>query len=498
MAGDGEWIYEDGAAERGPLDLATLGQMRDAGLVTGATRVRPVGGEAWYALDEAIAGNAPTRRGADVAPSEDAPISAGPKLPPVPKYFLMDGGDQPEGPYTVAELAAMARSNRLPAGALVARDGDTDWTPAERIIGPSGPPVPRSAAMSQGGPKGGHGSGSDPTVGAIKDMMSNLSGLPHLEGFRWGMLFRGIFDWGSAREIDERFNAGCRLTTPAIDGVDAGWPTPWAFPRIMAVGIVTTLGLALMYHLFENFMALPGLMIAGSFAVPAACLALFFEMNVLRNVSMTKVSYLVAAGGVLSLLLSLVLYSALPVATTFLGAMAAGIIEEAGKLFAAMMLVGGARRFGWTLNGILLGAAVGAGFAGFETAGYLFGALIDGSTTGQFYAIMFQRALFSPFCHVVWTATVVGALWRVKREGSPWEHIGDRRFWRVLLIVMGLHMLWNSPLHWIDNALAGRISVGAWAVSIVGSWYLVLMLVQEGLNEVRAAQSGAGDGRVPG
>lgn len=251
-----------------------------------------------------------------------------------------------------------------------------------------------------------------------------------------------------------------------------------------------TFGLALMFHLFENPMGLPGLMIAGAFVVPAACLALFFEMNVLRNVSMTKVSYLVAAGGVLSLLLSLVLYRALEAPSTFLGAMSAGIIEEAGKLLAAMLLVGGARRFGWTLNGILFGAAVGTGFAGFESAGYLFTALFDGSTPGGFYAVMLQRALFSPFCHVVWTATVVGALWRVKREGGPWGHLGDKRFWRVLLIVMGLHMLWNSPLHWIgaDNALFGRISVATWVVSLVGSWYLVLMLVQEGLYEVKRAQ----------
>jgi len=482
MTGDGHWYYDDGASERGPLELSTLAQMRDAGLVSGDTRVRSVTEESWRTLDQAMAQvepDAPQSRTTVVQEAADA-ASATPNLPPVPRYFLTTGDDKAEGPYTTAQLVEVARAMRLPAGAMVARDGDSEWRPVEAVVGlVKGATAPSSPVHS-----------GESFEGDVKNLMSALSGLPHLDGFRWGMLFRGAFDWGGGKGIDERFNAGCRLTTPPVQEVDAGWPTPWAFPRILIIGLLMTAGLAVMWHLFENPSGLPGLIIAGAFAVPAACLALFFEMNVLRNVSMTKVSYLVAAGGVLSLLVSLVLYKVFKVFPlgTFLGATSAGIIEEAGKLLAVMLLIGGAKRFGWTLNGILFGAAIGTGFAGFETAGYVFVAMLDsGEPGGNFYSTLIQRAVFAPFCHVVWSATVAGALWRVKRDGSPWLHLGDRRFWRVLLIVMGLHMLWNSPFNFIEvGGLVGRISA---AISILGSWYLVMMLVQEGLNEVRATQA---------
>ena len=56
-----------------------------------------------------------------------------------------------------------------------------------------------------------------------------------------------------------------------------------------------------------------------------------------------------------------------------------GVLEETGKALALLVVVG-SLRYRWQLNGLLFGAAVGAGFAGFESAGYAFGAAssIDG------------------------------------------------------------------------------------------------------------------------
>lgn len=470
-AGAAEWFYDDGAQPRGPFSLGAIGQLVAAGVVAAGVAVARDGDEGW-------------RPYAEVA--EPGNGGAG--------WFYHDGSEE-RGPVDLATLQQMLAAGMVTGGTLVRPAGEDSWRTLQNTMS--------GRAAATGGAKEGVRGTPGSVVRGVQEMMSVFSGLPHLDGFGLGMLFRGALDWRGGRgRIDERFNAGCRLTTPALCEVDAGWPVPWAFPRILLVGVAMTIGLAIAFHLFGNSKVLPGLMIAGSFAVPAACLAMFFEMNVPRNVSMTRVSYLVAAGGALSLLVSLVLYSALPLATTFLGAMAAGIIEEAGKLLAVVVLVGGAGRYGWTLNGILFGAAVGTGFAGFESAGYLFEACLGGCSAGDFYFLMVQRGLFSPFCHVVWTATVVGALWRAKGEGSPWGHLADRRFLRILAIVMGLHMLWNSPLHFMlgtGGYWGLRLVYASWVVSVVGSWYLALMLVQEGLNEVRMAQGmGAGRGGVAG
>jgi RsiW-degrading membrane proteinase PrsW (M82 family) len=49
----------------------------------------------------------------------------------------------------------------------------------------------------------------------------------------------------------------------------------------------------------------------------------------------------------------------------------AGCIEEPAKLIAAVLLAGRVRDFKWTLNGVLVGAAIGAGFGTLENVGYL-------------------------------------------------------------------------------------------------------------------------------
>ena len=138
---------------------------------------------------------------------------------------------------------------------------------------------------------------------------------------------------------------------------------------------------------------------------------------------------------------------------------------------------------------------MGAGFAGFESAGYIFRAflsdLAENCDLTQFYSTLIQRALFSPFCHVIWTASVVGALWRVKKD-QPFRvsMLIHKDFLRILGFVMSLHMLWNSGLLWHiprnHAMLKGELLL--WLTSIIGSWYLALLLVQEGLWQVRNAR----------
>lgn len=49
--------------------------------------------------------------------------------------------------------------------------------------------------------------------------------------------------------------------------------------------------------------------------------------------------------------------------------------------------------------------------------------------------------------HVLWTAMVGAALWKVREDRAfSLEMIKDPRCLRVLALVMVLHMAWNAPL----------------------------------------------------
>ncbi|HEY6249635.1 MAG TPA: PrsW family glutamic-type intramembrane protease, partial [Candidatus Angelobacter sp.] len=154
----------------------------------------------------------------------------------------------------------------------------------------------------------------------------------------------------------------------------------------------------------------------------------------------------------------------------------------------------------YILNGLLFGAAIGTGFAVFESAGYAQDALILGliKTNGwqNFFAqggagflntAILNRAWLSPFGHVVWTAIAAGAVWRVKKDGVFELRMLDRTFWKTFLVPVVCHMTWDSPIAMgtQPGILNYLVTLGLGALS----WFVAFGLVQQGLKQVRTMQS---------
>ncbi len=165
-----------------------------------------------------------------------------------------------------------------------------------------------------------------------------------------------------------------------------------------------------------------------------------------------------------------------------LGASIAGLVEEPAKLLTLIIVIN-SRRYRYTLNGLLFGAAVGTGFAAFESAGYAFRAgLEDGSAVMR--EVIFTRGLLAPFTHIVWTAMAAAALWRVKRDAPfSWPMLRDPSFRRVFAVAVVLHMIWDSSFELPDGLL--YLLVG------LAGWFMVASLIQEGLEEVAEAHAAA-------
>jgi hypothetical protein len=96
------------------------------------------------------------------------------------------------------------------------------------------------------------------------------------------------------------------------------------------------------------------------------------------------------------------------------------------------------------LQGALLGATVGAGFAAFESAGYAFNAAI--TTQGISLASLLQteavRAILTPVGHVVWTAILGAAVFGASQSTGR-----IRASLSVVVVYVGvavLHALWDS------------------------------------------------------
>jgi protease PrsW len=317
--------------------------------------------------------------------------------------------------------------------------------------------------------------------------LSSLTGVDALDSdFSLKTIFARVGERRSDEDIEAAFTVGTRQTTPVVGTIASNWPQPWLFLRFGGSALLIFLGLYLAVSQFENALLIPGLLFVGSFAVPFGSLIFFWEMNAPQNVSLYQTIKLLFSGGLVSLLISLVFFSNTEFLSTFLGASSAGIVEESGKLLAVILLMRNKTRYHWILNGMLFGAAVGTGFAAFESAGYAFMSLEAGFGTAV--SIIFLRGVLAPFGHVVWTAITAASLWRIKgQQPFAWEMLRDPRFVRTFVAVMLLHMLWNAPFEFPIIPVLGFLPTKNLILGVV-AWIMALGLIQSGLKQIKTAQ----------
>ncbi len=310
--------------------------------------------------------------------------------------------------------------------------------------------------------------------------LSRIAGVEKLEGFSLLALFSEVFSRHSQEEKENFFTVGTSKTIPPLREVDPSWPRPWIFFRMFTLSIIVFLLFWWSFVEFENLNLMPGLIFMGSFAIPFSTLIFFMEVNVVRNVSLYQVNKSLFVGGILSLIASLFLFRWTDGMKDLLGPSVAGIVEEVGKFMTVLFLAANSKRYTYTLNGLLLGAAVGTGFAVFETAGYALNAGLR--DIDDMVTVLVVRGLLSPFCHIVWTAIAATAFWRVKETSKfSFGMLINPKFLRLFTVPVVLHMVWNSPLQ--------IPFFGKYIILGIVAWSIVFSLVQEGLREVREVKT---------
>ena len=329
-------------------------------------------------------------------------------------------------------------------------------------------------------------------LGKARGAINQAIGLEQPEDFNVKAVFSEVSKKRSDAEVTDLFTIGAKNNTPELMNIDTNWPQPWVFFKALLMTVMVYLGFVFAWKQFHNTNLIPGMIMVGAAAIPLAVVIFYFEMNAPRNVSLHQVLRMLLLGGVVSLITSLFGFNMFGQSLDWLGASQAGIIEESGKLL-ALLIVAHKVKYKWTLNGLVFGGAVGAGFAAFESAGYAFRSGLGELTVqtlglgpaqleGVFDSIM-VRGLLTPGGHVAWTALVGAALWKVKGDQPfAFAMLKDERFWRVFALAVGLHMIWNSSFG-VDLPYYGKYLV------LMGvAWMAIFGFIQDGLNQIRHAQ----------
>lgn len=218
--------------------------------------------------------------------------------------------------------------------------------------------------------------------------------------------------------------------------------------HVLWVGILLFILATVIMFFTGNLNLYPTVILIGNFLIPVVFVAFLYDHQHLSLLSTETIGRSFGVGGILGVLGASVLESLLITAPTSpnqglsLGsALLVGLIEEGCKIAAVMFL---ARKMRHTtqMDGLLLGAAVGMGFAALESTGYAFTAFItsNGHLTASIVSTVL-RGVFAPFGHGVWTGILGAVLFR--ESGSRHFRI-DIPVILTYLLVSVLHGFWDG------------------------------------------------------
>lgn len=199
----------------------------------------------------------------------------------------------------------------------------------------------------------------------------------------WFEMFQGLRHRYSKAEADYAMIAGTTLDSVNDEtGMLQKWQKPWLYKRIFLAGAA---GSVLLYGVIWLLILLTGYCAPGLFllyyiippcVVPVTLMIFFWEMNAPRNISLVDMIRYFVTGGILSIFATFLLGLLDSSTESWL----APLTEEPAKLLISLLfLLALKKKTGkvYGLNGLAIGAAVGAGFAAFESSQYAYVAYCD-------------------------------------------------------------------------------------------------------------------------
>lgn len=311
-------------------------------------------------------------------------------------------------------------------------------------------------------------------LGNFTNKLDSMTGGTGTVELRIRDLFSQVFKPHTRQEAENVFACGSLTTTPKIEDISSSWPKPWYFARVFLLLLISSLTSYIMVSKFNMTRVEPAYAIISAMVGPIPVMFFFFECNSPRNIDLMTVLKIFFLGGILSLLITTLLLTFLPSGTgALIPAMMTGLIEELGKFLATAYFIKELKDKRYILNGLLIGGAVGAGFAAFETAGYIMEYGINNA---------FIRAVLAIGGHVSWAGVTGAAIMIVLKKNNSifnWNLIWSGESLRFLILVIVLHGIWDTSV--FGDELFEYIK---WGVLCIIICLAIMIVLNRGLKEI--------------
>lgn len=259
------------------------------------------------------------------------------------------------------------------------------------------------------------------------------------------------------------------MTRPLTEPLPPVEKSSWK--QVLMIGLLLfAVGVAVM-RTTGNVKLFPTVTMIGSFLIPVVYTAYIYQHRRLSQLTLGITAITFFYGGVLGAFTASLIEPMFISKLTFSTAFVVGLIEEAAKII-GVVLIARNRCDKTEINGIVLGAAAGMGFAAMESNGYALQAFL--SSKGNLSAVVFVtllRGIITPLGHGTWTAILAAVLFR---ESARCDFKVNGKVVGAYLLVAGLHGLWDGV-----PSLIGRLKLpdlGAFlSMAIVGGAGLFIL-----------------------
>lgn len=276
------------------------------------------------------------------------------------------------------------------------------------------------------------------------------------------------------------------------------WRKPWLWTRILLVFVVMAVIIALgifVFPLEPIFYTMA--MVLLPITLPLVELVLLWELNIPQNLSLWDILLCFMLGGIMSLLFSIVgAYIIVIINPRAMSAPLAPLFEEPGKLLAILIFISKVKKRNngriYGITGLVVGAAVGAGFSAFESIMYVLRAF--GNVTSiatQHYGVdswavivgmqqslgqILMRMLSALGGHIQFAAPYAAALVYGsadnKRSGvftgrflitfalSCVMHASWNIFGNIWILIALIVIMWTNLLYWVNKCMKEVYAAG--------------------------------------
>lgn len=296
-------------------------------------------------------------------------------------------------------------------------------------------------------------------VGQAADKLNEIAGGTGHVDLRFADFFDRVLKRHNRSEAEGLFACGGPTTTPELSEVSREWPHPWLYSRVFLVLLVSLACFWGISYLVANgsgahasyYAGFAGFMLMSVLIVNVTVLTFFFETNAPRNLSLAAVLGILFVGGALSQLVTTLAESLFSSAGAF-GAILSSVIATLAQAALIYVFMSRLPHRNYVFTGMLVGAAVGAGFAVFDGLGKIVSVSMScasvGFTPSAMFAGMGAEGLWLAAQalggHVVTCAVLGGSLALCdKGEGLTTSSLTSQSFLPFLGIVLAVRILWT-------------------------------------------------------